>query len=345
MSRIGTSDPIWSAVAGTPGGGSPDPDALARFADLVGAAAVAALVPGAEAALDPAAVRQSRLLNRFRRLQGEKWAGVIAGAGIPVLAIKGLATARTDWPDPDARAVSDADLLVRPDDLSAALDCLMAEGFRFAEMPTRGPWGFVGDASFQPLIGPEDGANIDLHVQGDAWPFETALTAAQLLESAVEAGPEGLLAPAPAHRLLIAASHAAGDLFTADAVKSVVDGLLMLRRPEMVDFAALRALAIRGHLSRPVANYLALLGALGAELDPVRAAGFRLPDPESGELGRVVAAHRALFPAAGEPGLFGRLRREALICAEPRVLLWRNGRRISGMIRPRQGRPDGHGIV
>lgn len=302
---------------------------------------MAALVPGAEETLGNAPVKQARLLNRFRRLQGERWAGVLRAAGIDVVAMKGLATGHTVWPDPDARAVSDADLLVLPDNLQAALEVLKAEGFTVGDTPTRGPWGFVGDASFQPLIGPGDDSNIDLHVQGDSWPFVRALSAREIVSEAQKTGDAGFLTPSPTHQLLIAASHATGDLMTSDAIKSAVDGHLMLRQPARIDFTDLQSRARRGHLLKPVTVFLALLERLGADCGPARRAGFAFDQFGGREFEAVVSAHNHFFRDTPDMSMFARLRREFLLCAEPRVSLWRNGRRLTGLVRPRKGHPDG----
>lgn len=316
-----------------------DPGRLAALADLISAAGVAALVPGAAEILGDGPVRQSRLLNRFRRLQGEKWAACLNNADVPAVAIKGLSTAHTVWPDPDSRAVSDADLLVKQKDLWEAVRILSAEGFTVAEMPTRSPWGFVGDASFQPLIGPGDSSNIDLHVEGDSWPFTLALTAEEIVRDARFSADSSLLTPDPAHQFLIAASHAAGDLFTSDAVKSVVDGLLMLNEwKEEIAFPDILRRCQRAHMAKPVSVFLALLEQLGGDCSTARAAGFDLDRYSGAAFREVVTAHNRMFEDAPALGHVARLKREAALSAEARVLLWRNCRRLTGLVRPRTGR-------
>lgn len=316
---------------------------LQALANLISAAGAAALVPNGEEILGTASVKQARLFNRFRRLQGEKWARMLNDGGVRAVAMKGLATAFTFWPGPDCRAVSDADLLVRPQDLEAALEFLKARGFAVANAPTRGPWGFVGDASFQPLIGPDDNSNIDLHIQGDSWPFIRALSVDEILGSAQETCDAGLWVPAPTHQFLIAASHAAGDLFVADAIKSVVDGCLMLRDPATIDFAELLSRSRNGLLLRSVTVFLSLLQRLGADCGPARDAGFRLDLVAGGEFESVVSAHNCFFTDSLVMGALARLRREAMLCTEPRVALWRNSRRLTGLVRPRKGSPEDAG--
>lgn len=343
LSHNETTDPIWRAIAGHPVAiGDMSAAWLNALSDLISAAGVSALIPAAVPVLGAGNVRQAQLLNRFRRLQGEKWSAVLNTAGIRAVAMKGLSTAHAVWPHPDARAVSDADLLVAPHDLSAAVDVLAAEGFAFADVPTRGPWGFVGDASFQPLVGPGDSSNVDLHIQGDSWPFVCGLAAAEILAEARESDVSGVWLPTATHRFLIAASHAAGDLFTPDAIKSVVDALLMLRRSEEIDFVELRMRAQAARLLKPVNLMFALLGHLGADLEPCQAAGFHPETAHGRTFDQLVSDHNSFFQTARPPGLFGRLRREAILCAEPRVVIWRNGRRLTGLVRPRTGLPDRH---
>jgi hypothetical protein len=343
LSHNDTIDPIWRAIAGHPvDPGDLSPEKLHALADLISAAGVAAVVPGSEVVLGDGMVRQARLLNRFRRLQGEKWATLLNRNGIRAVAMKGLSTAHSVWPDADARAVSDADLLVSQTDLPAALSVLKDEGFAFADVPTRSLWGFVGDASFQPLIGPGDSSNVDLHVHGDTWPFSQALGTSELIDNATESATGGIWLPTPTHRFLIAASHAAGDLYTSDAIKSVVDGMLMLRTSDAIDFTELLARASRGNLLKPVTLMLSLLQRLGGNAGPALEAGFRLESLGGWEFERVVSSHETFFMADQPLGTLNRLRREILLCAEPRVALWRNGRRLTGLIRPRTGLPAGN---
>lgn len=340
LSHNDTIDPIWRAIAGhVDDVGEVDQGKMKALADLISAAGAAALVPGSAEILGAGAIKQARLLNRFRRLQGEKWSGVLNDSGVRAMAMKGLSTAHTVWPDPDARAVSDADLLVASGDLDRAMAVLKSEGFTIADMPTRGPWGFVGDASFQPLIGPGDEANIDLHIQGDAWPFRLALPVTEIMANARLSARSGLWLPDPTHQFLIAASHATGDLLTADSIKSVVDGLLMLRG--RIDFGELHRRSTLGHMRKPVTVFLALLAQLGGDCSLAWEAGF---DPEKysgGEFKAVVHAHNQMFLDLPPAGFLGRLKREITLCAETRVVLWRNGRRLTGLVRPRTGHPPG----
>ena len=64
---------------------------------------------------------------------------------------------------------------------------------------------------------------------------------------------------------MLSASHAARDLFTADAAKTVIDGLLMFQRGERIDWSEIAGRARKGRMLRPVSVFVALLGRLGAE--------------------------------------------------------------------------------
>lgn len=329
---------IWRRIAGPmPPTGSvsgSDPGLVAALADRVTAATVAAVLPGTD--LPDETVRQSRLLNRFRHAAGRQWYGAIVDAGLPVLAIKGLASGVWLYGAPQDRGVSDADLLVRREDLGAVIELLEARGFAFASEPTRSRWGFVSEASFQPLLSPDGAVNIDLHVAGDAAPFDAALPTADMLAAAQVR--DGLNIPSPTHAFMLSASHAARDLFTADAAKTVIDGLLMLQRGEGIDWSEIAIRSRKGRMLRPVSVFVALLGRLGAD---VSQAADELP---VGGIGgwffeRIVRDHCNMFPPSGIPGTGERLARQWLLGAAPSVALQRDLRRIAGLIRPHSGVP------
>jgi len=329
---------IWRRIAGpmprTDDVSDPDPGLVAALADRVTAATVAAVLPDAN--LPDETVRQSQLLNRFRHAAGRQWYGAIADAGLPVLAIKGLASGAWLYAAPQDRGVSDADLLVRGEDLGTVIGLLEACGFAFATEPTRSRWGFVSEASFQPLLSPDGAVNIDLHVAGDAAPFDTALPTADMLAAAQVR--EGLAIPSPTHAFMLSASHAARDLFTADAAKTVIDGLLMFQHGDLIDWSEVAGRARKGRMLRPVAVFVALLGRLGAD---VSRAAHELPVDRVGGrfFERIVRDHCNMFPPSGVPGTGERLARQWLLAAAPSVALQRDVRRIAGLIRPHSGLP------
>ena len=146
------------------------------------AAAAKAAILGDEAA---------RLLSTFAR------------AGLPVIALKGLALAETIYPNPALRPMEDLDLLVRTDDLPAAVRLLAEAGYREA---------WHGFPDFQRADGLVD---VDLHtallhegeiptrLAAQAIETEALWAAAQPATIAGEAG----LVLSPAHQLFHLCLH------------------------------------------------------------------------------------------------------------------------------------------
>ncbi len=299
-----------------------------------------------DSGLEQPVVMQSRLLNRFRHQAGRRWLQTIRAAGIPCMAIKGLASGAWLYDRAEDRGISDADLLIAPADLDRTLALLQDHGFAFAEEPTRSRWGFISQASFQPLLSPDGAVNIDLHVAGDADPFPEALPVETLFAQAREI--DGVCLPAREHAFMIAASHAARDLFTGDAAKTVIDGLLMLRhQAEMaqaetgqaeMDWAEIARRSRHGHMLRPVSVFTALLHRLDADTSP---AARHLPLDRVGgsTFEQVVQDHLRMFPPAESPGTLDRLARQWRLAAAPSVALKRDLRRLAGLVRPHRGIP------
>ena len=88
-------------------------------------------------------------------------ADLFAAEHIPFRVLKGAACSRLDYPDPSQRSFHDVDLLVPGDHLDAAVNVLVANGFR-RRFPAPRP-GF--DAKFGKAVTLEadNGAEIDLH--------------------------------------------------------------------------------------------------------------------------------------------------------------------------------------
>ncbi|MDF1719733.1 MAG: nucleotidyltransferase family protein [Minwuia sp.] len=329
---------VWQEIAG----GMPEttPEATSEtavvtaLADRVTTATVDALL--AASGLPQPAVMQSRLLNRFRHQAGRKWLQAIRDAGVPCMAIKGLASGAWLYDRPEDRGISDADLLIRPDDLARVLDVLQAAGFAFADEPTRSRWGFISQASFQPLLSPDGAVNIDLHIAGDAAPFAEALPTETLFAAGRAA--DGVCIPAREHAFLIAASHAARDLFTGDAAKTVIDGLLMLKHHPGLDWAEIARCSRSGRMLKPVSVFTALLQRLGADTS---AAEDHLPlHRVRGSLfEQVVRDHLLMFPPADSPDAMARFCRQWRLAAAPTVALQRDLRRLTGLVRPHGGIP------
>lgn len=335
---------VWRQIAGTSTDPTPvaatDTPAAIALAERATPATVDALL--SDSGLDSQAVMQSRLLNRFRHQAGRRWLTAINDAGIPCMAIKGLASGAWLYARAEDRGISDADLLIRPEDLGTALELLQGHGFAFADEPTRSRWGFISQASFQPLLSPDGAVNIDLHIAGDAAPFPEALTTEALFAAARTIN--GICLPAQEHAFLIAASHAARDLFTGDAAKTAIDGLLMLRQRTDVDSAEMDWSEIarrsrQGRMLRPVSVFTALLHRLGADTTTA-AAHLPIDQVRSASFERVVQDHLRMFPVADSPGTMTRLTRQWRLAANPSVALQRDLRRLTGLVRPHDGVPD-----
>lgn len=356
--RIAGAEPSAAApdrAAGTPAPGAPAPGApfgsvpadSAAFGGVLGMALVgwALGLHGSHPE-----VRRSRLYNRYRLHGGWRWAVRLEQAGIGTICLKGLAAASV-YPVPELRTMADADLLVRPADLDRALRFLLDRGFVVGTEPTRSPWGFIGDASAEPLVSP-DGVNLDLHRHADSWPLHRGLpTEAVFAASRVCSTPEGpVRVPRPEHQLLIAASHAARDLFDAPSLKLLIDGAFLLRpaaAPQQAapgpgfDWQEVVARARAGDSLRPLRAYLSLLTLLG--LAPAQGLPPGLLLPPHGAAAR-------LLRRLGEELLAGRFAdegdeldagqkvvREVLLAASARTALRRNLRRLAGLVRPNRG--------
>lgn len=327
---------LWRCIAGHRADEPADGAALRRLAEHV-TPAMAAAAAGTTTGLDESALRSSRLLNRFRRHAALNALGLLGEGGIPALPLKGLASALWLYGNADDRAIGDADLLVRAGDLDRAIGALERAGFAFVLLPTRSRWGFIGDASFQPLRAADGSLHLDLHVEGDAWPFARALPAEAIFRAATEHA--GVRLPNPTHCYLIAASHAARDLFAVEALKGVIDGLLMLREPGRIDWREVTERAAAGNMVRGVASFTALLGRLGAETAPARRAGLPVGRVDGPTFERVVAEHLALFRHGTALPTMTRLAREWRLGAAPAVALRRAGLRLGGLLRPDAGLP------
>jgi hypothetical protein len=153
--------------------------AAARFAWLTSPTMAAALlaplaarVPGLVPEDDIARARQ---FNRFIRARARDELARINDAGVPVLALKGFATATRFYGDPDIRSMGDVDLLVRPADLDRLCDLLETRGFRFLKSAGTPFWGLASESSFHPFVAADGSLTFDLHVAADDYPVAHAL--------------------------------------------------------------------------------------------------------------------------------------------------------------------------
>ena len=219
---------IWRAVAAGRPAGALDATAVARFCQFA-SPAFAALLLGAPA-IDPVALEQSRLANRFADATHRHWLALVLAAGIDVLAIKGFALAYQLYDDPPARAVGDLDLLVRAGDRDRLIALLGAAGFTFRALPTP-PWGFISTASYMPYVSADGACNVDIHVHPDCYPAYRSLTTERVFADAValHAGEMAFRAPSPGHAFLLCATNAAKDKFGPFAARKLVDAMVLAR--------------------------------------------------------------------------------------------------------------------
>lgn len=283
---------------------------------------------------------KARLMSRYLRGAYRDVLQALAEAGIPTVAFKGYANAFTLYPDPDLRIAGDLDIVVPRDRIAQAVRLLAERDLHPAEMDT-GPWGFIGEESFLPIVGRDGLINIDLHTQADEYPLPLVLPAKTLLRTAVWNQDAVTRLPGREDTVLLLVSHAARDRFGPEAVKKVLDLIRLLPSgPAPADWDAVWDRAKPARLRKPLATTLALLAVLDIHLgmlpDALQRAVAR--KQRNRRLQDVAQNWRALAPM-DNPGPFGKFADELLLAAEPRVLLYRQSRRLIGLMRPKSGRP------
>lgn len=346
MSITGTAFDLWPAIAASERCPLPSNMAAARaaadrLADLVSPALAQHLLAPFERRLggplvEPGRATKGLLLNRFTRRAQADCARRLHEAGIPVVYIKGFASAHTLYGTPDARIAGDIDALVKKSDLLRAVTLLEAAGFRFRH-GVKARWGFTATSSYVPFVSADGSCNLDLHTAPDSDPLDRVLTAAQVFAEARPMDVDGmaLRAPSPEHFLVIAVSNIAKDRFGSFAAKKIIDaGRLVGHAP--LEWACALGILDRAGLSNAARAAFALLSDLGFLGVPEAYAR-----PPCGAAGReyacILAETRALYPNA--ESTFGALRREHLLGGGWPVLVRRNARRLAGLIRPMDGTP------
>jgi hypothetical protein len=305
---------------------------LSRLVELIGPALAGHLLPGPNVEIAKVEIAQGRLINRFRRADGLRWARHADRCGIQVVCLKGLAAAHLYYDDADLRTMSDADLLFRARDRDALVAHYRAAGLEFEPSAGRSPWGHISDASTLAMTGPDGGSNVDIHTHPDAWPLHLGLSTAAVFAAAhaVQTSEGEILVPSTTHMLLLSASHVARDLFGPSTAKSLIDAALLLRRQgHQIDWAEFVERMVNGRVARPVRAFFGLLERLGADVTKLPA-GLR-GYTAGGEFERALDDYVAMFP--DDPSLLERARREVLLCAEPAVAMGRNWMRLKGLVR------------
>jgi hypothetical protein len=213
--RTVTAAGVWKDVALLARDWRVSPQLLARArklgADLPVEARIALSRHAAEA-FARSAFRAAKALEAIRFLEKD---------GVRVVAIKGIAAMASLYGKPELRTIYDADLLIEPQDLDAALHCLERQGFarRGLESLEQYQWfvanspGFGGNQAVT-LQGP-GGVEIDLH-----WHVGESLRATEILKRSVWVELMGRRIPVthPRDGFFLSVRHAIRENLAAEAV-------------------------------------------------------------------------------------------------------------------------------
>jgi hypothetical protein len=194
-------------------------------------------------------------LNRQRNEQIRDTALALAdrlgSIGVAPVFLKGAADLLTGLRrDPGERLQLDIDVLVPRDRLDECVNRLRRDGFE-SQLHTNSPLSHHA----APLWRPGDAAEIELHTQPLAYPFDAMLPAAELLATAqrvVVAG-HAVLVPSPAARVIHVVAHAQltdlGLAYGRVELRQLLDvGHLALRHGAALDWQAIAArFARQGH--------------------------------------------------------------------------------------------------
>ncbi len=318
--------------------------ATGRLVELIGPALARHMLAPSEARLrvalvDPERAGTARRLNRLAAASQVRWARVVADAGIGFVCMKGFASARTLYPDPDLRTTGDLDLLVRAADRDRLVTLLAGHGFRFATGGLK-RWGFISDASYAPFVSPDGLCNIDIHVRPDSWPAHLSLTTERVFAAArtVSVRDGDWPVPAPEHAFALCIANAAKDKFGPFVALKLVDAARIAAGTPALDWGEVAALARTGRFLKPARVFISLLAALGVPPVLLPAALNVTPrGPAKRAFDGLVADWRAVRPERAGPAAI--LRREFLLCTEPGVGLHNAGLRLRGLVRPASGVP------
>jgi hypothetical protein len=249
------------------------PERARLVSSLIGAplalAAYRALGPTARTAgIDESALRQHAQIeavqSREPRERSLQFIAALDAAGIPSVAIKGLATAFALYPRPYFRLTPDVDLLVRAEHVAALARLLEQWGFvTVRDSSAVRAWGALTVASFAPIAPPEAGYFLDVHRLIDDPPAARGIPTEAVFARARTIDVQGvaLRVPGPEDSFVILALNAFRDLYEARGLKSLFDAALLLRAP--LDWGAIERMAEQGRFIRRVVFYRELLSALG----------------------------------------------------------------------------------
>ena len=322
--------------------------AAARLVNLIGAPMAAYLLGSGLTEslgipeLSPERLKRDRLRNSFLRNNGLKWAGFIAETGIDVMYLKGFATTHDIYPDPDLRSMTDIDILLRRADLNRFISAFREKGFDFRKTPETPLWGFISNASFLPFCSSDGVTNIDIHIAPDDYPVHRSLDTETLFAASrmIEVNGQTIRLPSRDHLFALAITNAIRDKFEADSLKGMIDALTFLFLDDwQVDWALIEDLARRGGFAKGLSCFLKLIQHVNPPPAPLPG---QIIKPYHGataiEFDHLLGEMLTLFPE--EPTMFTRLKRETLLTAEPRTIVWKNLRRLKGLVSPSQGLPS-----
>ena len=322
--------------------------AAGRLADLVSPALAHHLLAPFERRLgqplvDPGRAAKGLLLHRFARHAQVNCARRLQDAGIPVVYMKGFASAHTIYEAPEARIAGDLDALVTRTDLSRATSLLEADGFQFRSGDVNTRWGFTATSSYVPFVSTDGSCNLDLHTAPDSDPLDRVLTAAQVFSEVRPISVDGmtLRAPGVEHSLVIAVSNIAKDRFGAFAAKKIIDAGRIIGNGS-VEWDRVLPVLGRAGLTDAAQAVLALLSDLG--FPGVPGALTRPPGGAAGrEYLRALKETRALYPSM--ESTVSILRRELLLGGGWPVAIRRNARRLAGLVHRERGVPKNPNAV
>jgi hypothetical protein len=155
--------------------------------------------------------------------------------GIPVLPFKGPTLAACAYNDLSLRSFSDLDLLLRPAQLAAGREVLLAAGYTVAlELPSARQADYLRSIGQLPFYRAQDGSLVELHSRLTPQHFHFPLHLEELWSRVerVDLLGEEIAGLSPEDSLLVLAAHAAKHLFTRLGWVSDV-AALMLRCPTL----------------------------------------------------------------------------------------------------------------
>lgn len=197
--------------------------------------------------------RRSWAVNQLGLRIGGEAILALRGAGLEVLALKGAALIASAYPDAGARLMGDVDLAVRPEEIPAAVAALRGAGFTPIEEDAVSLLTVRHSLAFRH----RDGQEVDLHrgmlwhpaLDGDFWQGS--------VEAEVAGVPVRILNPAD--QVVHVCAHGAAwnpihpVRWAADAFKVIEAS------GEALDWERLVAMAVRGRLTLPMRDALAVL--------------------------------------------------------------------------------------